>query len=343
MAGASGSAVARGRGSRGRGPLVRYIADEAGVVFLAAVLAVGVLFALVTSVSSLASGEAQATPYWQDKGEAFYTAESGLNHCLWKLTYEGDQIAGKEGQYGVDPPTFTSWSEDESAGVLRAGTGYQVWVLSDATDPNCKYVTVLAEVNGRSHLLRATVRQSQGSPFYDEDGDGVAEAGDSGTVTYPNLPNLGVLHVTANQKVRIGPGEFLYDAIRIEGRGELILDGQTTLWVRQSVKVEGDSKTNVPPPGQERPTYNLIIFIPPLTEEDGVKKQTVDISGNALFYGFIYAPGAKVQITGNSDVYGMVVGEEVTVTGSTTYDPEGENITWPASTKTDYIVESWDG
>ncbi len=297
------------------------------------------LFVLVTGVSSLASGEARATPFWRDANEAFYVAESGLNHCLWKLKYEGTEIEDSEGEYGVDPPTFTSQSEDESQGVLPDGSSYSVWVKTDETDGTLKHVTILAVVNERSHLLRATVKQEE-QPFFDDDGDGTAEEdeGEETQINFPPLENLGVLHVTAGQTKRIGPGSYLYDEVRVDGRGTLLLEGDTILYVRKKVACAGNSTTNPKEAG-----YNLVIYIPPLTEEDGVTSQSVYISGNAEFNGFIYAPDATVRITGNSEVYGMVVGETVHVSGATNYDPEGENIGWPASAEIDYLVVSYGG
>lgn len=334
----------RRKSRRHRPARAALLGDDRGVAFVVAVLSIAVLFVLVTGVSSLASGEARATPFWRDANEAFYVAESGLNHCLWKLKYEGTEIEANEGEYGVDPPTFTSESEDESQGVLPDGSSYSVWVKTDETDSTLKHVTILAVVNERSHLLKATVRQET-QPFFDDDGDGTAEEdeGDETQINFPPLENLGVLHVTAGETKRIGPGSYLYDEVKIDGHGTLLLEGDTILYVRKKVKCSGNSTTNPIEEGQTEPTYDLVIYIPPLTEEDGVTKQSVTISGDAVFNGFIYAPDATCRITGNSEVYGMVVGETVKVKGATNYDESGQNIGWPASAEVNYLVESYGG
>lgn len=327
-----------------RRTVFRYLSNENGMVFMVAVLAVGVIFSLTTAVSSLGAGEARATPYWRDKSEAVYVAESGLNHTMWKLKYEGTEIAAAEGEYGVDPPTFTSDSADESLGVLPALSSYQVWVKTDPANNAFRLVTILAYVGDQSHILRARLQQ-ESTPFFDENGDGTAEEdeGTQTTISFPNLPNLGILHVTAGQVVTLQPGEYLYEEVRVDGHGVLQIAGDVTLWVRSRVNCSGDSVTNPIPVGATSPDHNLVIYIPPLTSEDGVTSQSVTISGDAEFNGFIYAPNARCRITGNSDVYGMVVGDDVTVTGATNFDPSGQNIGWPASASVEYLISTYGG
>jgi hypothetical protein len=340
MLGAESGLLRRG-GPRTRGLL----GNDRGVAFVAAVLAVGVLFLLVTAATALTSGEARATTFWQDRSEAVYVAESGLNHTLWKIKYEAAEIEANYGVYGTDPPTFTSDAADESAGVLPAGSSYEVWVWPHETDADARYVAVVGRVSKQAHLVRATIRQvPTNSPFYDPNGDGQAtpDPDNPQFISYPNLPNLGVLQVSANRTVRIGPGTFLYSGIDIAGGGQLILDGDTTLWVLQYVKMSGTSYINYDAPGVPS-DHTLVIFIPPAILIDGNPTQTVTLTGTSHFNGFIYAPTATCKVTGSSDVYGMIVGETVIAAGATTYNPEAENISWPSSVTIEYLIESYGG
>jgi len=284
--------------------LGRRLAEERGVVFVGALLAVGVILALVTTVSNLSAGEARSTPYWRDRGEALYVAESGFNHCMWKLTYDRAQLLDNQAEYGVDPPTFTSDTESESAGVLPGNSLYEVWAENDTTDPLYWYVTIRAQVGDQSHLLRCRVKQVD-NPFYDKDGSGDEEYPDPETeavINYPNIPNGGTLKVNASDKKHLAPGEYLFDKIDIEGGGQLILDGDVTLWVKKSVKCTGSSWVNYvedsmdPDPDQAvKSNFKLVIYMPPVIVTEGVVSQTVNITGDAHFNGFIYAPDASCK------------------------------------------------
>jgi len=202
-------------------------------------------------------------------------------------------------------------------------------------------------------ILHTRVKQVNENPFYDEDGDGRAQAdeGDQHTLVYPNLENRGLLRVAADDKYHLAAGEYLYDRIEVEGSGQLILDGDVTLWVTTSVRCAGNSWTNYVEdsmyPDEEqaqKSEHILTIYMPPVVVDGGGSvNQTADISGRAHFNGFIYAPGANCKITGNSEAYGMIVGETVTTTGSTEYDPDSGAISWPTSATIDFALDNYGG
>lgn len=318
--------------------------EERGVILIAVILAVAVLLVMVVSVSSLASGETRATPFWRDRDEAFYVSESGLNHCMWKMKYERDEITPREGVYPDDPPTFTSTSEDDTTvvidgtpqNVLPAGSSYEVWVKTDPVDTTVAHVTVVGHVNGQSYLLKATLKQED--PPFEPNPDGT-ERYDEEEKTM-NLPpdNDGIdyIHVT-NEDVILPGGTYVVNWVRCDGHGNLIFTSDATVWVRESIFCQGNGVVNpggakdVPP--EERIT--LIFYMPPL---DGLN---VTISGTTEFNAFIFAPTARIKVLGNASVYGDLVGESLKVQGSTQYNPDGANIGFPETVQTDYEAVIW--
>jgi hypothetical protein len=73
--------------------------------------------------------------------------------------------------------------------------------------------------------------------------------------------------------------------------------------------------------------------------------QKINFLNNCQFSGIIYAPNAEVKITGNSDLYGSIVGKSIELTGSGSfrYDQSLANYTGGTSTQgpthVDYIEE----
>ena len=321
------------------------LAGEGGFVLVSALLAVAVLLVLTLSVSSLASGESRAAPFWRDRSEAVYVAESGLEHSLWKLQYDGDSEALQEhqGVFPTDPPTFTSTSEPESmvtvAGeevlvTMPPGSFYEVWVKIDAVDTAKAAVTVRGRVNSESYLLKTTVHQTD-IPFEDGEGTGIGYR-DEDTVVYPppDTDDYEDMIVAGKEKMEIPAGTYVIHDMKATGTGQLFFLGDAVVWVLGSGSAEGEGKINpLGGPGisvDERVT--LVIYV-----VSGV--ETFAISGSAKVNAFIYAP--KIKCTGNPDIFGMLVADEIKIKGSVTYDPQGEDIGFPVSAITEWEVISW--
>lgn len=306
--------------------MARVFRDRRGVVLIPILLGVATLLVLAASTSTLVSGEHRASTYWKETSQAFYVAESGLNHCMWKLKHEGPEIEANEGVYGVDPPTFTSQA-DEVAGVLDAGKSYQVWVLTDATDPFMKHVTVKAYADGQTHVLKARVRQEQGPPFYNPEGKGFLSSDPDDPAIYgPDLPNLGWLILYNNAVRWLDPGEYFYEGIIIYNNAKLRLKGEVTLWVRQ--KVECYNNCIVNPSTDNR---RLFIFMPRI-----VANQQVIIRNNAVVNAFIYAPDATATLRNNGSLTGLLVAKSCDFQNNARYSPDGEGEPWPAEAVIDW-------
>jgi hypothetical protein len=325
--------------------LKRTLRSERGVVLVTVVVAVAVLLTLVVSVSSLASGETRATPYWRDRTEARYVAESGLNHCLWKAEYERDELDLAQGTYPNDPPTFTSTSEDESRlevspGVivypLPAGSYYEVWYKPDPVDTTKAAVTVLARAGQQSFLLNAVIRQK--NPPFDEGGDKTGDKTEENFVMPPDNDNISYIHVS-DDPYTLPAGTYVVDWVRFDGNAPFYITDDTVIWVKESIVANGtgivnpDGDESVPP--AER--YNLIFYMPP------VEGATVTISGTTDWNAYVYAPTAKVKVTGDASVFGVLVGETVK-TNKYIPTPEGAlSIGYPPTVITQYVVDYWGG
>jgi hypothetical protein len=318
--------------------------NQRGVIFIAVVLAVAVLLVLVVSVSALASGETRATPFWRDRGAALYVAESGLNHCLWKIKFEGAIIAPREGVYPSDPPTFTNSSEDETKitvdgqvqDAISGVSSYEVWVKTNPLDTAERAVTVLAEVNDQTYLLKATLHQVN-TPFEDPDGDGIGYSDPDTTWSLPPDTD-GVDNITLrDEPVILSGGTYVIDYLDAAGLGNLIFTGDAVVWVRNYIKCAGtgtinpDGGASVPP--DER--HTVVFYLPP------VEGATVDIIGTTTFNAFIYAPTAKIKVSGTSEVYGCLVGESIKAQGATSYNSEGGGIGFPVGAVTDWSTTLW--
>jgi len=326
-------------------PVHRALAGEGGIILISVLLAVAALLVLTLSVSSLASGESRAAPFWRDRSEAVYVAESGLEHSLWKLQYDGASEALQEhqGVFPTDPPTFTSTSEPESmvtvAGeevlvTLPPGSFYEVWVKIDAVDTAKAAVTVRGRVNNESYLLKTTVHQTD-IPFENAKGTGTGYRDDD-TFVYPppDTDDVEDMIVAGNDVETYAAGTYVIHDMKATGNGVLKFTGDAVVWVLGSASAEGDAIIN--PLGDKSISVDervtLVIYLVTSTE-------TFGISGNAAVNAFIYAP--KIKCTGTPDIFGMLVADEIKIKGSVTYDPQGEDVGFPVSAITEWELISW--
>lgn len=295
-----------------------------------ALLVVALLAVLVGSAASLASGTNRSTPYWRDRGQSFYVAESGLNHCLWKLKYDGAAIAAAESVYPNGTPTFTSSNTTEGAGVLAANNSYEVWVKADA-DPLVKHITVAARSRDQGYVLKCAVRQEPGPPFQNPLGEGVISPDPNDPVIVgPEVSWLGPLTVGAGQTLYIGPGTVAYESVTLNNDAKLRLLGDTILWVRSFMDLKNSAICNVETDG-----FQLIIFIPP----NSAYSQSITVRNSAVLNAFVYAPEASVSLKSGGTVNGMLVVKSCDMKSNAHYSPTGEGVPWPATSTVDWIVD----
>lgn len=322
-----GTPVAPSRGF----DLKRTLGNENGVIFVIAMLAVAVLFLVVTSVASLASGELRATPYWRDRSGALYVAESGFNHAKWKID-NGRPLTYRT--YPNDPPSFTS---DEIPGLVASGDYYEVWVLKDGLN---FYITVRAKTGSQWDVLQGTVQQPP--PFNSgqtPDGDEGAGGGDSDpTITVPpDIDNLTDIKLTSDQtSLTLNLPYYVVNTVSLEGNGTLYIDPAVPVDVLY-VYVLG-SKLSITGTCVVNPdNIKKLVFIMVPNDTD----QSITISGDATVNAFIWSEGATTKITGNATVYGAVVGDFKAGSGSCVWDPAGATLPWPDGTIIDTSVTDY--
>jgi hypothetical protein len=329
-------------------PVRRSLAGEGGIVLVSVLLAVAALLVLTLSVSSLASGESRAAPFWRDRTEAFYVAESGLNHSLWKLEYNraSDALVNHQGVFPSDPPTFTSTSEPESKTLVNgqevcvampAGSFYEVWVKYDPLDSAQAAVTIRGKVGDQSYLLKATVHQKD-IPFEDPAGNGIGYLdGDTTLVLPPDTDGIDHMTAAGSSVTSYPGGTYVVHTVETSGSGVLRFTSDAEVWIvgeaGTSLKAAGTSVIN--PLGAqivpENERVTVIFYV--------VSPQTVDISGNPEVNAFIYAP--KIKCSGNPVIYGSLVGNEVKVKGSVTYNQQGTATGFPVTAITEWQLISW--
>lgn len=113
------------------------------------------------------------------------------------------------------------------------------------------------------------------------------------------------LDVQGTDNLNVPPGKYLFDAIKLSGGSSVTVSGPTTFYVLGSIDALGGTIVNA-----TMDPNNLTII------STGT---SVKISGGTGFYGTVYAPEADVNLGGNADFYGAVVGKTTTIHGDFTF------------------------
>ena len=122
-------------------------------------------------------------------------------------------------------------------------------------------------------------------------------------VTASGLTNLGDLSVSGNNTVTLSAGTYYYDDIKVSGNGKVKFNGPVTLYLSGTLRISGNGFST----SSNTPT-NLTVYVE--------TSQPVSFTGNANFYGVVYAPLSAVSTSGNGSVYGAMVGKTVTMRGN---------------------------
>ena len=126
-------------------------------------------------------------------------------------------------------------------------------------------------------------------------------------VTVPGgATNLGTLSLSGNKKRTLTAGTYVVSSISITGNAKLIINasgGPVNLYVTGAISVAGNgiaNSTNLP--------QNLMIY------QSG--SNGISFSGNADFYGTLYAPESPLAISGNGNMYGAFVASSLQNSGN---------------------------
>lgn len=125
----------------------------------------------------------------------------------------------------------------------------------------------------------------------------------------------------------LGDGTYRYTEISLASRKTVTINGDVIMYIDGKIKTSGQSQILI------NPGASLVIYqgdaeiqmsgqgivnssgAPPDLLIYSSSTSRVKLSGQADFYGAIYAPGAYIQYTGQADIFGAIVGDEIKTSG----------------------------
>jgi hypothetical protein len=109
------------------------------------------------------------------------------------------------------------------------------------------------------------------------------------------------------------------DAISVTGNGGIVIEpgASLSIYAAGSIKIGGNGVLNG---GNTTASANQPInFQLWGTSTDTATKQDIQVAGNGVLSGIVYAPNGSVKINGNGDVMGSVVANDITVVGNAAF------------------------
>jgi Flp pilus assembly protein TadG len=127
-----------------------------------------------------------------------------------------------------------------------------------------------------------------------------------------NIPapyyGAGSLNVGGTNSCVLPGGNYYFNNLTTAAQATLSFTGPTTIYCYGNLKLGGATLTAGNVPG------NLKIVMVPAP--DGRAPGAVTVSNNSALYANIYAPQSSVTLSGNGDIYGSVLGNSVSLTGT---------------------------
>lgn len=114
--------------------------------------------------------------------------------------------------------------------------------------------------------------------------------------------DLGNVNLSGKDNLILTQGVYVMDSLNMAGQSTITTQGQVTVYFRGDAKIAGNGVATT----EERPR-NLIFHV--------MGNQKIDYAGNADLHAAIYAPDGSVKISGNGQVFGAVVGHDITLNG----------------------------
>jgi len=105
-----------------------------------------------------------------------------------------------------------------------------------------------------------------------------------------------------------GNGTYCYKDLNINGGGTLTANGPVSIYITGNFTASGNSTMGVP----SSPKQMLV----QMTSTAGGTIEKGTLSGSTRFYGALYAPQSPITISGNADVYGSIIAQSISLTGS---------------------------
>ncbi|MBI4518255.1 MAG: hypothetical protein HY699_20840 [Deltaproteobacteria bacterium] len=132
---------------------------------------------------------------------------------------------------------------------------------------------------------------------------------------------LGSINLSGNSAMTLNPGTYTAASISLSGNASLTINnaaGPVYLYVTGTVSASGNGIAT----GSNDSTRFILYQI---------GGSSVAIVGNGLFRGGVYAPDSNLAVSGNGDLYGSFVGNQISINGNggIHYDQKLQSITGP--------------
>jgi hypothetical protein len=112
----------------------------------------------------------------------------------------------------------------------------------------------------------------------------------------------GSLNISGQRNIIVPAGTYYIKDLNLTGGSMLTITGQATFYVTGSVTLTGHAST-----AENLPQNFKIIML-------GTGK--VSLSGNTDLYANVYGPTSPIVISGEGDIYGAVIGKNITMSGN---------------------------
>ena len=142
--------------------------------------------------------------------------------------------------------------------------------------------------------------------------------------------------ISGNTTLQLAAGTYCYNNLTIQGGGELTTDGsgQVTIYLTGALVSQGNSTVGV----DDDPTQLLVLMSSraEATLEEGT------ITGSTKFFGALYGPSATINISGNAEIFGSIIADQIAITGSAAihYDEALQDLD-NVSNASDVKIVSW--
>ena len=122
----------------------------------------------------------------------------------------------------------------------------------------------------------------------------------------------GHLFLTGLNHLTLPPGTYWMHDIRIEGQAQLEVTGPTTIYINGQADLGGGGIINV----TEDP-HNLIIY---------ALGPQITFTGTSTFYGALIAPSANINLPGDFEAFGVMLGQTLTCMGDMLFHVEEQMV-----------------
>lgn len=117
------------------------------------------------------------------------------------------------------------------------------------------------------------------------------------------INSQGTLSVSGNTIYSLAAGTHRFSSISVSGNARINALGAVVIYVDGAISISGNGFAT-----QANKPTNLLIY--------ATGSGNVSISGNANFYGGLYAPNSNITNSGNGAIYGAVVGSSYNQSGN---------------------------